>query len=90
MKSLPPARQPRSVRPKIHIQPRSHVLVTISRHRGEHDSLSHALRHALQFTFDVYDNETEESWASTKELSSADQYGLTARGWAEMRLIFEI
>jgi hypothetical protein len=62
MKSLPPARQPRSVRPKIHIQPRSHALVTISRHRGEHDSLPHALRHALQFTFDVSDNETEESW----------------------------
>ena len=61
-KSLPPARQPRSERPKIHIQPRSDDLVTISRHRGEHDSLSHALRHALQFTFDVSDNETEESW----------------------------
>src|ERR1700751_1839387 len=61
-KSLPPARQPRSERPKIHLQPRSDDLVTISRHRGEHDSLSHALPHALQFNFDVSDNETEESW----------------------------
>ena len=61
-KSLPPARQLRSERPKIHIQLRSHALVTISRYRGEHDSLSHALRHALQFTFGVSGNATEGSW----------------------------
>lgn len=59
--TLPPARQPRSERPKLHIQPRSHALVTVSRHHGEHYSLSHALRHALQFSFDISDNETQES-----------------------------
>ena len=28
-------------------------------------------------------------WRPLRELSSANEYALTARGWAEMRLIFE-
>jgi hypothetical protein len=28
-------------------------------------------------------------WRPLQELSSAHEYALTARGWAEMRLIFE-